>query len=129
MKDISSFPTQYKRINERVKAIHLPHALSKAEEDPAVPSELISSDEYRVADFLVSLKNGRAYSFLAATPDFIKETMSAENAKSFVSPGLIPLSEITLESILDAVEHWLALSENNYIPLEHFGVLQKRLRP
>lgn len=127
MKDIYTFPPQYQRINEQVKAIHLPHALSKDEEDPTIPSELLASDEYRLADFLVSLKNGKAYSFLAATPDFIKQTMADENAKSFLSPGLVLVSEISVESILSVVEHWLALAANNYIPLEHFGVLQKRI--
>ncbi len=43
----------------------------------------------------------------------------------FVSPGIILVETISIETILVAVEHCLYLAQNDYILFEHFGVLQK----
>jgi hypothetical protein len=119
MQSISSFPPGYPLVDQCVRAIVLPHNLSEDLEAVGVASEQCPATDSGNADFFVETKGGETYSFLACMPDFVECYMERENERSFVSPGLLLVRDISLESILAAVEDCLQQGA-----LERLGVLQ-----
>ena len=74
--------------------------------------------------FFVRLNDGREFAFTAFTQDNIKHLMQQDDQRCFVSPGLVIVRDIDIESILACIEQCLVLS-NNYMTLDHFGVMQR----
>ena len=70
-------------------------------------------------DFFVELIDDRIYSFVACTPDFIRRHLQENGLKAFISPGLVIVSEISVECLLAAVEECLSLDL-----LERIGIPQ-----
>jgi hypothetical protein len=104
MRIMRRFPREFPLVQEYVQAVVFPHELASGEEN---------------ADFFVELKGGDSYSFLACTPDYAKCYMERENERSFISPGLLLVRDIAIDSLLSAVEECLATGE-----LTRIGVLQ-----
>ena len=77
-------------------------------------------------DIFMELMDGRIYSFLAATPQFMTAYMARENSREFVSPGLFVVNSLETESILDALEACVRTSQQG-LSLDHYGVLQEAL--
>ena len=77
-------------------------------------------------DIFLELMDGRIYSFLAATPQFMAAYMARENSREFVSPGLLVVDSLEAESILNALEACVRTSQQG-LPLDHYGVLQEAL--
>jgi hypothetical protein len=109
MKTLKEFPPEYQYVNFYVDRIDIPNLYFGTRGND---------------DFFVHLKDGNSYSFTAFTPDNIKQLMEQDNLKSFISPGLVLVQNINLESILDAIEECLKLSKHNKSGLDRFGVLQ-----
>jgi hypothetical protein len=70
-------------------------------------------------DYFVTLKDGRCFGFSAYTPEFLRDYMEREHDISFVDSGIVILSRVTLDSILDSLEKCLDLAKDYGI--EHFG--------
>ncbi|HST04986.1 MAG TPA: hypothetical protein VLQ48_09640 [Chloroflexia bacterium] len=121
-----SFPKRYKLINELVAGINLYYALSPddftLEERTLYPQ--IETAEYRYYNFFVTLKDGRAFGFCAWTPELVREYMDERKELSFVNSGLLMVSEISIEAVLDALEN--CLDQARLYGLEHFGFRSNR---
>jgi hypothetical protein len=124
---LTTFPTQFELINEQVSEIYFPHAISPDDYDPEDWAEVeklrsqgvpVDSD-YRVCEFWITLKDGRTFGFQVATPEYLREYMDREKVSNFVSSGLLVVSEVSLDVILEAVEE--CLSQAPYDGIEHFG--------
>lgn len=115
-------PPQYVHINTFVSEIWLPNRSP----DGILPS---TSMELPLAqgneDIFVRLKNGLDYAFTACTPENILHIMQRDDLKSFISPGLVIVRSLDMESILDAVEACLRLTLAHGEPLDHYGVRQR----
>lgn len=110
MKTIKNFSPEYKNINKYVDSVVIPHLLRESDQN---------------IDLFVNLRDGTSYSFTVSTPDDIKEMMQRDGLYHFISPGLIIVKAINLESILSAIEECLKYVDNKSFPLDHFGVLQR----
>jgi hypothetical protein len=109
MNDITSFPREYVYLNEYVEKINLPNKnFGDGEND----------------DFFVLLKDGRLYSFTAFTTKNIEEIMERDNLKSFISPGLIIVKTVDIDSIMEGIDECLKQSTHKGGRLDHFGILQ-----
>ena len=119
---LTSFPTTYKLINEKIAEIRFYYSFSREEEDPEalkLMDEGLLSTDYRYYTFFVTLKDGRGFAFAARTPEFIREAMEKESQISWVESGLLVVSEISVKTLLDALEKCLE-DERDY-GLEAFG--------
>ncbi|MEO5950857.1 MAG: hypothetical protein ABIQ44_00135 [Chloroflexia bacterium] len=125
MQVIHSFPEKLKHVNEQVEEIRLYYPLSKEDftsEDIAIYEKLTEEGsrlDYDYYDFFVTLKDGRCADFSAYTPECIREAMDSEHYLSFVTGGLVLVSKISIENILDALENCLEKAVT--YGLEHFG--------
>lgn len=121
---MTEFPEAFPKIRERVREIEFWHALSKEEEDADLPLYISATRDYRYTEFCVRLTNDDAYMFIARTPDYIKETMQEEGMKSWVETGLIVVLEVNRDSLLNAVEKWISMTDSD---LTQIGILQSTL--
>jgi hypothetical protein len=64
--------------------------------------------DYRAVEFWIVLKDGRTFGFMAATPEYLRDYLDRENLLSFVSLGLLVVSQITEQALLDALENSLS---------------------
>lgn|GEM_PF-4777429 len=122
MRDITVFPKELERVNERVAELTLKNPLSR-DEQSTEGLELITKygieQDYRTCELVLQLKNGRAYGFMAATPEYLRDYMERENLPSFVVLGLLVVREMTEEAILHALE--TCLDEAAYFGVEPLG--------
>lgn len=121
-----SFPKLYKLINELVAGIKFYYALSPEDftlEERALFPE-IETAEYRYYNFFVTLKDGREFGFCAWTPELVREYMEKQKEISFVNSGLLMVSEISIEALLDGLEN--CLEQAPLYGLEHFGFRSNR---
>lgn len=102
----------YPRIRRSVVAIDVPNNLDNPESN---------------TDFFVRLHDGRTFLFVAITPENLRLLMDRDQEKSYLIPGMVVVSAITIDCILDAIEHWLPSSESDVGLIEEFGILQVRL--
>jgi hypothetical protein len=123
MRTITSFPERFTQINDQVAELFLKHYLSRDEVDPEDLAQYaewgIQEEEYRICDIWITLKDGRVFGFQPATPEYLREYMERERELAFVSSGLLVISEMTEEAILNAIEQ--CFSQAPQFPLEHFG--------
>jgi hypothetical protein len=122
------FPERYRLVNDQVAELHLYYPLSA---DDVTPEDLAPSYqfgegvvleygfEHGYYDFFVTLRDGRCFGFSAHTPEHLRQSMDDEHELSFVTSGLVVVSEITVEAILDALEK--CLDKGGLYGLEHFG--------
>lgn len=124
MTRFTTFPAQYPLANNYVQEIEVYGYLTQeeAETDPHYDPDM--PGEFRNFDFVVRLRDGRSYTFVASIPEFIREYMERENEDSFLSPGLVIVRHINETSVIDAVERWLELGLHSTLGLEHYGCLQ-----
>lgn len=116
-----SFPKRYKLINELVAGINFYYALSPDDftlEGRALYPQF-ETEEYRYYNFFVTLKDGRGFGFCAWTPELVREYMDEQKDISFVNSGLLMVSEISIEALLDTLEN--CLEQARLYGLEHFG--------
>ena len=119
---ITTFPERFMNVRDQVAELHLNHHLSRDEVDPETLAEMDRlgiTEDYRIGDLWITLKDGRVFGFQASTPEYLRYYMDRERELSFVSSGLIVVSEMSLEAILHAIEECLSKAE--YYGLEHFG--------
>ncbi|MBV9789385.1 MAG: hypothetical protein JOZ51_14470 [Chloroflexi bacterium] len=115
-------PPQYVHTKTFVSEIWLPNrSLDGMLPSTSMEIPLTQDNE----DFFVRLKNGPNYAFTACTPENILHVMQRDNLKSFISPGLVIVRSLEVESILDAVEACLRLTLANGESLDHYGVRQR----
>ena len=124
---ITSFPGKYKFLNQEVAKLHLIHAISPDDYDPKDKAEVekmraegINIDEdYRACDLILTMKNGKSYGFMPCTPEYIRDYLDREQERTFVVPGILPVSELTLETILEALEDCIERAPHYH--MESFG--------
>ena len=119
-RSIRSFPPEYTYLNDQVDELCLVHYLSISEmdaEDAALA--LQRNEDFSYAEFWIVLKDGRTFGFLAAMPEHLRTHMDREHELSFVSLGLLVVSEVTEKAIMDAVGKCLAKAD--YHQAEPFG--------
>jgi len=87
-----------------------------------VPDDLDNLDSN--TDFFVRLHDGRSFLFVAITPENLRFLMDRDREKSYLIPGMVIVSAITIDCVLDAVEHWLPPSEADAGLIGEFGILQ-----
>lgn len=109
MPTFSDFAEHYPRLRRWVASVQVPGGL----DDPGGNT-----------DFFVTLRDGSTFSFVAFTPENMRFLIDRDGDKSFLAPGMIVVSAITLDCLLDAIERWLPRDEHGDGLLEHFGVLQ-----
>ncbi len=98
---------KYKLINEQIAEVRLYYAFSREEEHPEVLRDIeegVYVPDYRYYTFLVTMKDGRGYGFAARTPEYIKEQLEREGEIAWVELGLLVVSHISRETLLDALE-------------------------
>jgi hypothetical protein len=117
VRNITSFPERFERLNQQVAEVVLIHALSPADHDPETLAQIAEQgyeEDYRACDLWIELKGGPNYGFMAAMPEYLRDYMDGEmgyqdgeKSLSFVSLGLLVVSQMTEEAILDALEKCL----------------------
>lgn len=75
-------------------------------------------------DVIVALKYGGTYSFTIFTLDNIRSLMQRDNLRTFLSPGMLIVDAISVDSILEALNERLLLAHGGNISLDHFGIRQ-----
>ena len=125
MRIVTSFPEQYALVHQKVAELKLYYPLSEEDDDPdvMVSYELTKNGfkvDYRNYDFSVTLRDGRSFIFTACTPDYVRDFMEREGEISFVESGLLLVREVSLETMLDALEK--CLEKEELYGLEHFGI-------
>jgi hypothetical protein len=109
MISIEYFPKRFTFINNLVERLEL------IEKD---------FDPQGNTDFFVRLNDGREYAFTAFSIKNIEMIMNRDELGCFIVPGLIIVKNLDIDSIFEAVEQCLRLSENKEDRMSHFGVLQ-----
>lgn len=121
-KVVTTFPERFQCITEWAAEFHQIHFLSREDYDPGTRVEADASgwtEEFDYCDFYVRLKDGRAFGFSANTPEGLRAQLNRSRALSLVGPGILVVSELTLEALFEALEE--ALSSAYLYGLEHFG--------
>ncbi len=119
---ITSFPERFTQVNVQVAELYLKHYLSRDEVDSETLAEMDKygmTEDYRICDLWITLKDGKVFGFQPATPEYLREYMESEHQLAFVSSGLLVVSEMTVEAILFALEECFSHAPD--VGLEHFG--------
>jgi hypothetical protein len=121
---ITTFPKQYKLINEHVQELRLYYEFSlesEAHEDGRRPNHTPSGTnaEGGAYDFFITLRDGRCFGFSAYTPEFLRDYMEHDHDISFVDSGIVIVRRVTKDAIMDALEKCFYLAKDYGI--EHFG--------
>ena len=121
---ITIFPEKFKLVNEYVQELRLYYELPsdrEPQEDGTLQNQMIPTilPEDRSYDYFVTLKDGRCLGFSAYTPEFLRDYMERDHDISFVDSGIVIVSSVTVDSILDSLEKCLCLAKDYGV--EHFG--------
>ena len=116
MVDIVLFPEKYVLVNRFVDRI------TCVVESDELPGSLGLLDGN--IDFYVYLRTGLSYAFVAATPENARFEMDRQGIRAFVVVGMIIVAAVDSNSIMEAIEQCLEITQNDEYPLSRFGCLQ-----
>jgi hypothetical protein len=116
MVDIVLFPEKYVLVNRFVDRISC-----VAESDELLGSLGLTDGNI---DFYVYLRTGLSYAFVAATPENARFEMDSQDIRAFVVVGMIIVAAADADSIMEAIEQCLEITQNDEYPLGRFGCLQ-----
>ena len=121
---MTTFPEKYPLVNEYVRELRLYYELPSDREpqEDGTPQNQVTPaifPEDRSYDYFITLKDGRCFGFSAYTPEFLRDYLERENDISFVDSGIVIVSSVTVDAILDSLEKCLHLAKDYGI--EHFG--------